>query len=267
MELAEYLGRITGGRFEVRSGDGGRGIVLGTLDEFPQSDLCKIRIRNTYDGREAYAIRTLPNRLLLIGATETGVSHAAFRLLEALGCRWFFPAREWEVVPFRPTLSIHLDETDRPAILRGGSGGGTVSSTVGVAWKTIRRGPAIIAWIPPSPWPAGTLGRRSSPPIRRRLTPIRSTWPSWAASGKGRSSASAVPRCGSWPSGTLWISSSGSRAATWFLWKLRRQRALRVPGLPAVGEHFRPRFRAGERSRPGRRPRASRQNGRFVRLQ
>jgi hypothetical protein len=36
---------------------------------------------------------------LLIGATEMGVSHAAFRLLEELGCRWFFPGKNWEVVP------------------------------------------------------------------------------------------------------------------------------------------------------------------------
>ena len=99
-ELADYLSRISGARFEVQTGDGSRGIVLGTLAEFPiPSWPPDWQIRNTYDGQEAYAIRTEPQRLLLIGATELGVSHAAFRLLEALGCRWFFPAKEWEIVP------------------------------------------------------------------------------------------------------------------------------------------------------------------------
>src|ERR1051325_7607184 len=117
-ELADYLGRNTGARFEVQTGDGSRGIVLGTLAEFPHPSLTKpLEIKNTYDGKEAFAIRTEKKRLLLIGATDLGASHAAFRFLEHLGCRWFFPAQEWEVVPERKTLSVALDETDRPRIL------------------------------------------------------------------------------------------------------------------------------------------------------
>ena len=89
-----------------------------TLAEFPHPKLNEpLAIRNTYDGREAFVVRTEPKRLLLIGATELGASHAAFRFLEALGCRWFFPAPEWEVVPQRPELTVSLDEADRPRIL------------------------------------------------------------------------------------------------------------------------------------------------------
>jgi hypothetical protein len=117
-ELAQYLSRLSGATFEVRQGDGSRGIVLGTLAEFPQPELAgPLEIRNTYDGKEAYAIRTQQKRLLLIGATELGASHAAFRLLESLGCRWFFPAPQWEIVPHCPKLVVRLDETDRPALL------------------------------------------------------------------------------------------------------------------------------------------------------
>jgi hypothetical protein len=117
-ELADYLGRISGAKFEVQTGDGSRGIVLGTLAEFPSPSLGKpLEIRNSYDGREAFAIRTEKDRVLLLGATDVGASHAAFRLLEHLGCRWFFPAPEWEVVPTQRALSVSLDETDRPRIL------------------------------------------------------------------------------------------------------------------------------------------------------
>ncbi len=117
-ELARYLDRITGGKFEIHSGDGSQGIVLGTLAEFPCPALAEgLRVRNSFDGKEAFAIRTEAKRLLLIGATEMGMSHAAFRLLEELGCRRFFPAKEWEVVPSKPTLTVELNATDRPALL------------------------------------------------------------------------------------------------------------------------------------------------------
>ncbi len=118
-ELARYLSQTTGAPFEVETGDGSRGIVLGTLDEFPDAALKKpLEIRNTFDGIEAHAIRTDdPQRLRLIGATDLGASHAAFRFLETMGCRWFFPAKEWEVIPSRRKLVVELDETDRPAIL------------------------------------------------------------------------------------------------------------------------------------------------------
>ena len=95
-ELAAYLRRMTGAAFEVTPGDGSRGIVLGTLAEFPDPALAKaLEVRNGFDGKEGYAIRTDLARLRLLGATELGASHAAFALLEALGCRWFFPAPEW----------------------------------------------------------------------------------------------------------------------------------------------------------------------------
>src|SRR4051794_15355209 len=40
-ELAGYLGKISGAPFEVTVGDGSRGIVLGTLAEFPDPALEK----------------------------------------------------------------------------------------------------------------------------------------------------------------------------------------------------------------------------------
>ena len=38
-ELAGYLSRISGARFEIQTGDGSRGIVLGTLADFPHPEL------------------------------------------------------------------------------------------------------------------------------------------------------------------------------------------------------------------------------------
>jgi hypothetical protein len=119
-ELAQYLGKISGATFQVATGDGSTGIVLGTLAEFPDPGLerpLELRGPGGFDGREAYAVRTEPARLRLIGATDLGASHAAFALLESLGCRWFFQAPEWEVVPATPSLRVELNRDDRPAVL------------------------------------------------------------------------------------------------------------------------------------------------------
>jgi hypothetical protein len=70
-ELAGYLKQITGAEFAVRPGNGSTGIVLGTLAEFPNPDLAKpLEMQDQFDGKEAYAIRTETNRVLLIGATD-----------------------------------------------------------------------------------------------------------------------------------------------------------------------------------------------------
>lgn len=117
-ELSGYLKRITGAEFKIESGDGSSGIVLGTLAEFSVPDLKQaLAIRENHDGVEALAIRTEAKRVLLLGATDLGASHAAFRFLETLGCRWFFPAKEWEVVPSKSVLRVALDEVNRPAVL------------------------------------------------------------------------------------------------------------------------------------------------------
>ncbi len=118
MELADYLHRITGASFDVTTGDGSSGIVLGTLAEFAHAELAPLlEIRRGFDGREAFAVRTEPGRLLLVGATDLGASHAAFRFLELIGCRWFFPAKEWEVIPIVPDLRLRHSEVSRPTIL------------------------------------------------------------------------------------------------------------------------------------------------------
>jgi hypothetical protein len=117
-ELTNYLQRITGAPFSIEQGDGTRGIVLGTAAEFPALRLGDaLQMLGPYNGREAFVIRSERDHVLLIGATDLAASHAAFRFLELLGCRWFFPAPDWEVIPSERTLRFSADEVSRPAIL------------------------------------------------------------------------------------------------------------------------------------------------------
>ncbi len=116
-ELAAYLQRISGAEFAVVAGTAPGGITLGTLAQFPDPALEEpLAIREHYDGIEAFAIRTDANGVRLIANTELGVSHAAWRFLELLGCRWYFMTPTWEIVPEQPSLTFALNETSRPAI-------------------------------------------------------------------------------------------------------------------------------------------------------
>lgn len=117
-ELANYLSRITGARFEVRTGTQGPGILVGTIEQFPTPSAADgLKIYDTYDGRDAFAIRTEDGCVKLLGATDLGVSHAVYRFLELIGCRWFFPGQVWEVIPRVHKLSFNINETDRPEVL------------------------------------------------------------------------------------------------------------------------------------------------------
>ena len=119
-ELRNDLSRISGADFKIETGNGETGIVLGTIAEFPVPALTKaLEIRHGMDGKEAYAIRSREKSVLLLGATDLAAGHAAYRLLEELGCRWFFPnpTDTWEVIPKIADLTIRKDVTDRPTFL------------------------------------------------------------------------------------------------------------------------------------------------------
>ncbi|MEO6906773.1 MAG: DUF4838 domain-containing protein, partial [Abditibacteriaceae bacterium] len=117
-ELKKYLDQMTGATFEIKTGDGSSGIVLGNKTDFPTPELDNaLAIFHSIDGKEAYAIRTDAKRVLLLGATDLGASHAAFRFLQELGCRWFFPSDNWEIIPTTTDVKFQKDITDRPAFL------------------------------------------------------------------------------------------------------------------------------------------------------
>ena len=157
-ELAEFLGRIAGAKFEVQTPDGKTldftpyagprkgaaqvaaerraifeadaanlakpaealptsGIVLGSAAEWQTPASLREGLAITiFDGREAYAIRTDAKRVFLLAAESRGVPHAAFRMLDELGCRWFATGENWEVIPSTPNLAWNQDITDRPTI-------------------------------------------------------------------------------------------------------------------------------------------------------
>ena len=114
-ELADYLGRITGGKYEVKTGDGSSGIVVGTTGDFPEAAKDDWLTDKAITARENYLIRSETGRLLLLGNKEPGVEHAVWDLLHQLGHRQFFPGPHWEIVPKQADVSVEIGRFERPA--------------------------------------------------------------------------------------------------------------------------------------------------------
>ena len=113
--LADYLGRISGGTFEVTEGDGTQGIAVGLFDDFPDVGVVELFDSQDPTRSEDYLLRSHAGGVLVVGATENAVRHAVWGLLYRQGHRQFFPSETWEVVPRSATLTVDVDEHVRPS--------------------------------------------------------------------------------------------------------------------------------------------------------
>ncbi|HJZ60085.1 MAG TPA: DUF4838 domain-containing protein, partial [Gemmataceae bacterium] len=114
-DLAAYLGKIAGGPFEVKPGDGAAGIAVGLPAHFPMLRDHDRWAKPTAADRENYLIRTHAKGAYLLGATDLAVEHAVWDFLHRLGYRQFFPGERWEVVPKDPDLAADIDTDTAPA--------------------------------------------------------------------------------------------------------------------------------------------------------
>lgn len=114
-DLAEMLGKITGGKFESVVGDGSTGIALGLPGDFPGLPYKEKWAKPTIVEREDYLLRTHANGAHLIGATEQAVEHAVWDFLHRIGYRQFFPGEHWEVIPKLPDASVAVDVQESPS--------------------------------------------------------------------------------------------------------------------------------------------------------
>lgn len=108
-DLARYLGQIAGQPFAVQTYTGvlpDRAIVIGPIDFQPPDDL----------GRTGYILTVRDGRLHIAGASERGLIHGIYGLLEDhLGCRWW--THDEELVPSRPDIRLAIHDVQRPAFI------------------------------------------------------------------------------------------------------------------------------------------------------
>ncbi len=116
VELASFLEKITGARFDIVSVRPERGILMGTRSCSP--DLlppAEQTARTSY--RQRYRLLTGAGSLVIAGETDVAVQNAMFDLLHHVGYRQFFPSPAWEILPSHPTLRLELDRTCEPAFV------------------------------------------------------------------------------------------------------------------------------------------------------
>ncbi len=113
--LANYLHKISGATFEIKTGDGATGIVVGLARDFPAvktpADLQSKEPTRTED----YWLHSHAKGLHILGASEHALDHAIWDVLHRLGYRQFFPGPTWEVIPTSKNLSLNVDQHEIPS--------------------------------------------------------------------------------------------------------------------------------------------------------
>ena len=113
-ELAIYLEKITGAKFEVVSGRSDKAILIGTRSCFPELlPPPEDTERASYPQR--YRISSSQDSLAIVGENDLAAQNAMFDLLHHIGYRQFFPTSVWEIIPKHTKLEIDIDKRCEPA--------------------------------------------------------------------------------------------------------------------------------------------------------
>ena len=113
--LADYLGKMSGGTFAVKDGDGRVGLAVGRFDDFPNLASQVPAATKEPTASEDYLLRSHAGGLYLLGRSDQAVEHAVWDFLYRLGYRQFFPGPTWEVMPKKADLQLAVDVLEKPS--------------------------------------------------------------------------------------------------------------------------------------------------------
>ena len=136
-DLADYLGRITGGDFRVVTGTGTRGIAVGSFKDFPILGLDDLFDPSNPTRLDEHLVQTHGSGVYLIGATDLAAQHAVWTLLHKVGYRQFFPTETWEIIPEKPNLRVMGSSFESPSFYNRRAPRG-VSWSDGKHWENWR---------------------------------------------------------------------------------------------------------------------------------
>lgn len=127
-ELVRYLNQMAGRGEAAMIADAAQPeaavIRLGLLDD------CKVTIEGIADPNrdDAVYIDVKGSRGVIAGTNPRSVLFAAYRFLEACGCRWIRPGKDGDYVPSRPIEDLSVRLTDKAVYrFRGNNNCGTYS--------------------------------------------------------------------------------------------------------------------------------------------
>lgn len=117
-ELQRYLAQVTGRAVTAGRLSEPHHIYVGEIPSAIRPEQSR-ELRDSLSGlgEDGFIIRTIGPDVVLLGKGDRGVLYACYAFLERLGVRWYFPGRQYEVVPHR-ALNWHesYQVTESPAI-------------------------------------------------------------------------------------------------------------------------------------------------------
>ncbi|MCM8816279.1 MAG: DUF4838 domain-containing protein [Candidatus Omnitrophica bacterium] len=114
-EFVAYLNKITQANFVITTENTDKGMLVGTIQDFPSLPYAKMFDTKDPFRRDEYIIKSHKDALFIVGATEIGVQHGIWDFLYRIGYRQFFPTLTWEVIPEIKSLKVNLDVYGKPS--------------------------------------------------------------------------------------------------------------------------------------------------------
>lgn len=128
-DIQRCLSQMTDQKWEVKNAESlKQGVMVLPADDkrVPADYRQKLNASATpaADGKEAsagpeiYGLFSDDQQTLWIISNDTaGLSHGVYAWLDMLGCKWYFPTANWEIIPKRKDVSMKLDGITRPAFI------------------------------------------------------------------------------------------------------------------------------------------------------
>lgn len=113
-ELAAYLEKITGAKFEIVSERSDSAILLGTRSCLPGL-LPPLEETGRTSYPQRYRLSSANGSLAIVGEDDLAVQNAMFDFLHHVGYRQFFPTPVWEIIPKHAKLEVDIDKLCEPA--------------------------------------------------------------------------------------------------------------------------------------------------------
>lgn len=120
-ELQKYVKQISGAELKIVKGGEApaNAILIGTMTSNPAIAKLAGKLPEKPDGlgKEGFEIAVVDGRLVIAGGGSVGALYGTYGLLEKFGCRWFFPDKDWEIIPTSSNLSVEssLRMVERPS--------------------------------------------------------------------------------------------------------------------------------------------------------
>ena len=160
-ELSIYLTRATGTKVEVTEGCGDFLVAAVDDGEVPTA----VAERLSSHGPEAFAAETAGEQLVLLGNSPRATVYAVYHFLEKyVGCRWYTPDPEEEIVPEMSAAEVKaliaggiadLEEPDFRVRMRrylvydlGPAGTPLADEVMGKLTQVVAWMPTVSNWIP-----------------------------------------------------------------------------------------------------------------------